>query len=179
MPELGKGTGERERGQKLLQVLLHVQRPEQEGVHRTWELVPLGGTANQLWQCFTVSSAGRRHHHFSHSPLEGCGVDYTHKSLHSKGNTRGLRSRPLEDGPCVTLRVRVKISSMLLSLAWKWPGHSRLVLLYRDLKAAIARYRVGKRSTQNEWEETSLLSWYSFLVDGVGSEEWRACSPCE
>lgn len=53
--------------------------------------------------------------HFSYSPFEGCGADYIRKSLHSKGNAEGLASLPVKDGPCVSLRARVRISRTTLS----------------------------------------------------------------
>lgn len=53
--------------------------------------------------------------HFNYSPFEGCGANYVYKSLHSKGNAEGLASLPVKDGPCVSLRARVRISRTMLS----------------------------------------------------------------
>lgn len=86
-----------------------------EGVRRGLRVGATGWDSQSAVTVFRCVISRTEAPHFSYSPLEGCGAGYTHKSLRSKGNTRGLRSLPLKDGPRVSLRARVRISSVMLS----------------------------------------------------------------
>lgn len=160
----GKGWG-----QWLLHVHHCFQLPELDGVWKNLRATTMG------WDCQpalaelhgAISQVKAASFHYLGDP----GAGQTHKSLHSKRNTKGLANLPLKDGSRVSLRARVRISRIMLPYPCMKVSGTFLISPVIVWTWRHCRYGMGKRSIQMERKEISSLSSHPSLVDSLGSGE--------